>query len=49
MHVTIVGFRGWLWRLKIALLLFRLGAWIAGIGIRIERTDDTRTKAETNG
>lgn len=36
MHVMIVGYKGWLLRLKIALLLFRLGAWIADVGIRIE-------------
>lgn len=32
MRVNIGGFRGWLIRMRIAILLFRIGAWIMGLG-----------------
>ena len=35
MHVTVVGYQGWIVRMKITLLLFRLGAWISGVGLRV--------------
>lgn len=47
-RVKIAGYRGWLVRLGIAIRLMRLAAWIAGVGIQVERIDEG-TEAEANG
>lgn len=39
-HATIVGWKGWLVRLQIAMFFIKLGARIAGLGVEVEVSDD---------
>lgn len=40
MNVTVIGYRGWLIRMRIALWLIRLACWIAGMGFHFEGLKD---------
>ena len=42
MKVTVHGHRGWVVHLKIATVLIRLAAWIAGMGIEIVNKDESK-------
>ena len=35
MNVKVTGYSGWLIRIKIAMIIFRFGAWVAGVGIKV--------------
>jgi hypothetical protein len=49
MVVKITGYRRWVIRLGIAMRLIQFAAWVAGVGIRIERAeDDERPQTEAD-
>ena len=38
--VKLTGYRGWMWRARVAVWLMRLAVWLTGMGCEVEEPDN---------